>query len=423
MPTGALLTTINDVILAPALGAFFYDDQAAIRQGREPDGVAYLGAPVTPGFAAVRVPAAALSVGLVLSNGAVAWGDMVSVQYSGAAGRDPVFQVAPMSRLVEEVVAPRLVGRTAADAMANCVAALAPHNEARLPVAVHYGISQALLNAEALARGLTVAEVICDDYRLPLPTRPVPIFAQSGDARHDNVDKMILKRVDMLPHGLINSREKFGVNGEVFLDYIRWVAQRIRALAPEEYQPVLHFDVYGWIGIGIATDPAVIAAFAARAAEQAPGFKINIESPADYGSIDAQIENYARIVEEVDARSDSVGIVADEHCNTLGDVRRFAEARAAHIVQIKTPDMGSLFDTADAILFAKAHGIGAYSGGTSAETDLSARTCVHVAVACQADMMLAKPGMGVDEAITIVGNEQARLIAAMRARNARGAAA
>jgi methylaspartate ammonia-lyase len=417
------VTTITKVILAPALGAFFYDDQAAIRQGREPDGVAYLGAPVTPGFAAVRIPAAALSVGLVLSNGAIAWGDMVSVQYSGAAGRDPVFQVAPMSQLVEEVVAPRLVGRMADDAMANCAAALAPHNDARLPVAVAYGVSQALLHAEALTRGLTVAEAICEDYSLPLPVRPVPIFAQSGDERYHNVDKMIIKRVDMLPHGLINSREKFGENGNVFLDYIRWVAKRVRTLAPEDYQPVLHFDVYGWIGIGISTDPAAIAGFAARAAEQAPGFQLHIESPADYGSVDAQIENYARIVEEVDARSDRVAIVADEHCNTLSDVRRFAEARAAHIVQIKTPDVGSLFDTATAIRLAKEHGIGAYSGGTSAETDLSARTCVHVAVACQADMMLAKPGMGVDEAITIVGNEQARLIAAMQAKNVRGALA
>jgi methylaspartate ammonia-lyase len=417
------VTTITRVISAPALGAFFYDDQAAIRQGRALDGVAYLGAPVTPGFAAVRIPAAALSVGLVLSNGAIAWGDMVSVQYSGAAGRDPVFQQAAMTKLVEEVVAPRLVGRMAADAMANAAAALAPHHEARLPIAVHYGVSQALLHAEALARGLTVAEVICEDYRLPLPTRPVPLFAQSGDARYDNVDKMILKRVDMLPHGLINSREKFGENGDTFLEYVRWVANRVRALAPEAYQPVLHFDVYGWIGIGISTDPAAIAGFAARVAEQAPGFQINLESPADYGSTDAQIDHYTRIVEEVDARSNRVAIVADEHCNTLADIRRFAEARAAHIVQIKTPDVGSLFDTAEAILLAKEHGIGAYSGGTSAETDLSARTCVHVAMACQADMMLAKPGMGVDEAITIVGNEQARLIAALQLKNVQGASA
>ena len=66
------MTNIIDVIVAPAQGAFFYDDQAAIRDGRARDGAAYLGAPVTPGFPAVRIDAEALSIGLVLSSGGVA---------------------------------------------------------------------------------------------------------------------------------------------------------------------------------------------------------------------------------------------------------------------------------------------------------------------------------------------------------------
>ena len=53
-------------------------------------------------------------------------------------------------------------------------------------------------------------------------------------------------------------------------------------------------------------------------------------------------------------------------------------------------------------------------GGSCTETDLSAGVSVHVAVATQSDMMLAKPGMGVDEGLTIVGNEQNRLLAALR---------
>ena len=41
-----------------------------------------------------------------------------------------------------------------------------------------------------------------------------------------------------------------------------------------------------------------------------------------------------------------------------------------------------------------------------------------VAVATQAEMMLAKPGMGVDEGVSIVGNEQNRLLAVIRDRRA-----
>ena len=106
----------------------------------------------------------------------------------------------------------------------------------------------------------------------------------------------------------------------------------------------------------------------------------------------------------------------DERCNTLEDIELFAEARAAHLIQIKMPDVGSIADSARAVLTCKTHGVGAYIGGSCSETDLSARASVHIAVATQADMMLAKPGMGVDEGMMIVGNEMARVAALVAAR-------
>ena len=404
---------IRDVIFAPSMGAFFYDDQAAIRAGLDHDGFDYDGAPQTPGFTRVRQPAEALSIGLTLDNGTVCWGDMVSVQYSGAAGRDPLFNPQAMARLTQTLVKPRLIGRDASQAEVNCKEVLADGPDGSLPIAVKYGISQALLTAAAHAQRCTVAQIVCDIFDQPTPSKRIPIFAQSGDARHLNVDKMILKRVDVLPHGLINSAEKFGKNGEAFCEYIEWVAGRITKLGSENYRPKLHFDLYGWIGLGIGKEPASVAEFIARCAERISGFELLIESPVDYGARDQQISKFAQIVEMLGTLGTNAKIVADEHCNTLNDVRDFCDAKAAHIVQIKTPDVGSLLDTARAIQYAKTSNVGAYSGGTSAETDLSARACVHVALAMQADMMLAKPGMGVDEAICIVGNEQSRAIAQM----------
>ncbi|TIU96885.1 MAG: methylaspartate ammonia-lyase, partial [Mesorhizobium sp.] len=100
----------------------------------------------------------------------------------------------------------------------------------RLPLAVEYGVSQALLRAVAQLRRKTMAEVICAEFNLPLPTRRVPIYCQSGDAREINVDKMILKAVDVLPHGLINSRQKFGDGGQTFMEFVTWVATRTRQI-------------------------------------------------------------------------------------------------------------------------------------------------------------------------------------------------
>ena len=52
---------------------------------------------------------------------------------------------------------------------------------------------------------------------------------------------------------------------------------------------------------------------------------------------------------------------------------------------------------------------GVFVGGSCTETDLSARASVQLAVAAGADQVLAKPGMGVDEAVAITRNEMQRV--------------
>src|ERR1700740_1523648 len=106
--------SIVDVIAAPGVGAFFFDDQAAIKQGAPHDGFAIVGEPVTPGFAAIREPAEAVSVMVCLSDGQVTHGDCVAVQYSGVGGRDPVLRGAELVPLLEGPVADALRGRPVA---------------------------------------------------------------------------------------------------------------------------------------------------------------------------------------------------------------------------------------------------------------------------------------------------------------------
>jgi methylaspartate ammonia-lyase len=194
---------IDDVIFAPGLGGFFYDDQAAIRSGAKSEGFRYLGAPQTAGFTTIREPAESLGVGLVLPDGLVAWGDMMSVQYSGAAGRDPLFRANGSEAACRATLVPRMIGCAITGFRSACDELLA---DPGIPIAVKYGVSQALLRAIAHDRRKTMAEVICAEYALPMPVRRVPLYAQSGDARSANIDKMVLKGVDIIPHGLINSR-------------------------------------------------------------------------------------------------------------------------------------------------------------------------------------------------------------------------
>jgi methylaspartate ammonia-lyase len=317
--------------------------------------------------------------------------------------------------LCEQVVVPRLLDLPLSSFRGACDCILAPReNGERLPLSVEYGVSQALLALFAMLGNKTMTETISSEFNCKIVLNPVPIYAQSGDDRFNGVDKMILKNVDILPHGLINAASKFGQYGEIFLNYVEWVARRVQTIGGDRYRPKLHFDLYGMIGLTFGLDPTAIASFIARAASRAAPFNLHIESPADFGSRQGQIDGSCAILDQLSARGCDAKVVADEWCNTLSDIKAFADVGAADIVQIKMPDVGSIADSAAAVLYCKGKGTGAYLGGSCSETDTSARTSVHIAIATGADMLLAKPGMGVDEGVSIVGNEQSRILADLR---------
>jgi methylaspartate ammonia-lyase len=111
-----------------------------------------------------------------------------------------------------------------------------------------------------------------------------------------------------------------------------------------------------------------------------------------------------------------VQIVVDEWCNTLDDIRLFVAAGAADVIHVKTPDLGGVNNTIEALLLVARGGLLAYCGGTCNETDRSAQVSANIAMACAASQVLAKPGMGVDEGMMIVGNEMTRVAALVAAR-------
>lgn len=402
------------------LSSFYFDDQRAIRDGARHDGFTYEGDAVTEGFHAIRQAGECVSILLELENGSVAVGDCAAVQYSGAGGRDPLFTAEAFIPFMQAHLQPELEGLEVDSFLANARRFDTLEIEGQpLHTAIRYGITQALLDATALANRCLKAEVICREYDLPVVPEPVPLFGQSGDDRYTAVDKMILKRVDALPHGLINNiPDKLGHSGGKLAEYVGWLAQRIWELRPDaDYRPELHIDVYGTVGQIFDHHPERIADYLARLGEIAGEFPLHIEGPVDAGSKPAQIEALGAITERLSALGSTTRIVADEWCNTYQDVVDFADARCCHMVQIKTPDLGGIHNVVDAVRYSRAQGVEAYQGGTCNETDVSARTCVHLALAARPMRMLVKPGMGFDEGMTLVNNEMQRSIALLRARH------
>ncbi|MGM0435558.1 MAG: methylaspartate ammonia-lyase [Bacillota bacterium] len=410
---------ITDAIATVGLTGFYFDDQAAIKKGATLDRFTYEGDVMTKNFKTIRQAGEALSIMLVLEDGQIAYGDAAAVQYSGAGGRDELFYAEKALKVFNDHLKDALIGMDIETFKDN--AQTFDHytiDGARIHTALRYGITQALLDATAKANRLTMSEIVRKEYDIKGDYHKIPIFAQSGDDRYDHADKMIIKEADVLPHALINNvKTKLGENGELLSEYVEWLSKRIMSKRKRpDYHPILHIDVYGTIGIIFDGDTNRIFEYLKKLADKAKPFILRIEGPIDTGDKAGTIQALALLKKKIDKEKLNVEIVADEWCNTLEDVKDFAESDAAHMLQVKTPDLGGVNNTIDALIYCREKGVGAYSGGSCNETNISAEVTTSIAIACEAKQCLAKPGMGTDEGFMIVKNHMARTLALIESR-------
>ncbi|MDO5563972.1 MAG: methylaspartate ammonia-lyase [Eubacteriales bacterium] len=411
---------ITNVICSKGRTGFYFDDQRAIKKGAGHDGTFYEGSPVTEGFTQIRQAGEAISVQIILEDGQIAFGDCAAVQYSGAGGRDPLFLAEDFIPVIEKYIKPELVGKEANNFrdLAKMIESIQVDGK-RLHTAIRYGVTQAVLDAVAKANHKLICEVVATEYGCEVSDKAIDIFTQSGDDRYDNSDKMIIKEAQVLPHALINNVEtKLGTKGEKLLEYVKWLSNRIQTKRKDKnYNPILHIDCYGTIGQAFGPNNyKEMADYLKTLEDAAKPFHLRIEGPMDVEERQGQMEALRDLRKELDSRNINVELVADEWCNTLEDIIFFTDNKAGHMVQIKTPDLGGINNTIEAVLYCKKHGMGAYQGGTCNETNRSAEVCTECAMATQPTQILAKPGMGVDEGYMIVYNEMQRILAIRKSR-------
>ena len=412
------MAKIKNIIASPGLTGFYFDDQAAIKNDATQDGLTYKGETETSGFSSVRQAGESISVMFILDDGQVAYGDCTAVQYSGAGGRDPLFLPNEFIPVINDELAPLLIGEEL-DSFKRLAEKIDHHkiDGERIHTALRYGLTQGILDAVARAKKMTRTEVVADEYDLELDPKPIPIFAQTGDDRYLNSDKIIIKNVDVLPHGLINNvNTKLGDDGAKLIEYIEWLKNRVQEIGKDNYQPTFHIDVYGTIGLAFEHDVDKMTEYMAKLEKAASPFKLRIEGPMDSGNRADQIAEMKALKDSLEENEIDVGLVADEWCNTFDDIKEFVKAEAADMVQIKTPDLGGINNTIEAVIHCKEHGVGAYQGGSCNETDRSAQISTDIALATKPDQILAKPGMGVDEGLMIVFNEMHRVLALLAAK-------
>ena len=409
---------IKEVVLSKGLTGFYFDDQKAIRKGDYVEnGLTYDGEALTPGFTNIRQAGESVSVQLLLEDGQVAYGDCAAVQYSGAGGRDPLFLADDYIPTIEKYIVPFLEGKelTSFRSLAEAVDGIVDDEGKPLHTAIRYGVTQAILDAVARAQHLTMVEVIVNEYDLELIPEPVLIFAQTGDDRKLNADRMIIKNVDVLPHGLFNNVNKLGKNGEHLKDYLVWLKNRVAEIKVDpNYLPDFHVDVYGTIGQAFDHDVVKMGEYVRELTEIVAPHALAIEGPVDLDSKAEQIELMAKLTAYVDEHNIPCKFVADEWCNTLADIKEFTDRKAGHMIQIKAPDLGGINNSVEAVLYCQENGSIPYLGGTCNETERSAQITVQVALATRPRQILSKPGMGVDEGLSICTNEMNRTVAMLK---------
>ena len=402
---------IERALAVPAKGGFFNDDLEAIYSGATRDGFGYRGDPLTPGFQQIRQPSEAISIVLLLDNGASVSGDGMSVTYAGARGRVPRFQIQQQQPLLEPVCR-WLEGKSVQGFLGLC----RELQEQEFGVDLHrpaafYAVSQALLQAVAQNEGATCAQVLAADLGLTVARGLIPIYIQCGEDRYDNVDKSILKEVDVLPHGLVNSTELMGPEGDALADYVSWISARIARYGREGYRPEIHIDVYGFVGQVFDHRSDRIADYLSELGQRALPYSLNVETPVLLRTREAQIDLFSSIRRQLERCGSDVRLVVDEWANDLDDIRAFIAAGATHSINVKAPDLGAVSNAAEAVVECWKGGVRPILGGSCAETDQSARIMAHVALATSPAWVLARPGMGVDEGLQIVHNEMARTLA------------
>jgi len=391
-------------------------DLAAMRAGAKPDGFIYRGEPITPGFRRIVQPGAAVSVMLLLEDGQVAFGDCTDVIFAGAAGRDVLFQPDEHRKFLTETLPTLLIGRdiTAFRPLAEEIDRVQPDGKP-LHTALRYGITQAVLHAAALANRIPMAQVIAREYGSTLATAPVPILVSSTTNDWKQLDQRILKRVDLLPHSSFTHVERdVGLRGEKLLEYARGVVARIAEIGEHDYHPTLHLDVYGTLGELFNNQVEPIVAYLREIKAAVGTHDLMIEAPVIMETREAQIEIYRELCAALARAGCPTQVIVDEWCNTLGDVRAFSDAGAGHLLQVKTPDLGGINNAIEAVLYARAKGLGVSLGGSLNETDQSSRITAHIALASRPTYMYAKPAAGGDAGLMIQSNEMLRTLALLQ---------
>lgn len=416
-------------------------------------------------------PAQALSVGLLLDNGQVTWGDCVGgdltpdydealatlrgVIASPLEGRKLASLrelAAEMDALTETITVTRARRPTAGeenareesqgrDGFSRRALLTAPARlfragtepgagdeppteqvtlDRRLHPAIRYGVSQALLGAVAVVRGQAMAQVVSEEWGLDPPQEPVPLHAWCGyEAGHD-LESALRHDVASLPGATIRDvAGQVGADGGHLTRYLRRLAEQITALTGDDDRPAIHLDLAGALGQIAGQNPGHMLGHLYAWRMAAGPYPLRFEDPVLLDDPQAQAQALGTLHEYLRLRKIDVQIVAGRGIDGVNDLAAFlagparAGRPAVDMIHVRMPRLGSLHNAVEAVLACRRAGVGVLLDG--GPPGAGARAAAHVALAARPDLLVARSAGDVSAAVGLARNDMARTLAAIAA--------
>jgi len=404
---------IAQVLASAGVAASYCSDQRAIAQGAPIDGLFVGGEPVLPGFRSPREVPEVICVMLVLEDGQVGVGEGSSVIYPSRAGVDPPARSAELVPIVRDVLAPLLEGKSV-----DTFRALAEEAEAvrvngqRMHSALRWALSTALLDATALARRRTKAEVLADEWGVQPAESMPPLLGQSGQDWDISLDRIIMRRIDAY-HRATHHKRMWDEHPAA----IQKMRDRAAKFAPG-FMLDIQLDINGFAGRELDNDTDRIVGLMADFEALADPLRILFASPVEMPDRPGQIAKMAEIRRGMQARGLKSLLIADYFCATPEDHRAFAEGGAGDYHMVHSPTIGSVVGTMDVMVDLKQRGIKSFLAGSGSSTDISGINVAHLAVAGSPELLQLSPGPGIDTPHSIAVNEIQRILTLIQARRA-----
>jgi methylaspartate ammonia-lyase len=267
--------------------------------------------------------------------------------------------------------------------------------------AIGHGLSQALLSAVSMVRGVTVAEIIAEEFDLPIPSTAVdlqmPIQRGQKLQLHDQISAL------SYAVGRTDFEESLGPNGERIQRFVRQLRESL-VEAGYARPMTIHLDTAGGLGQIFGQDIGKVLGALYGLEQAAKPCLVRVQDPLILDDLDSQIEALGQLRSYIRMRGMSLQLVASAGIHTLSDIRSFVQAEAVHVLHLQMSRLGTIQELIVASQECRARDMRILlEGAPSAVTS-------QVALAMQPDLLTYPRDRPAGASIAAFHNEMARTL-------------